>query len=392
MKKIGVFLSSKPFCGGTFQYNQSILDALNSLAKEEFKIFALYTEPEWKDYLNKYEFEKIEININNLLNVFARIIRKVISLLGYNIGELKRYYTFCDLYSHKIDSLKLDLIIFPSQEIFAAFINTPSLTAIHDLMHRYEKFPEIIDNGEYNNREYLYKNICAGTNGILVDSEIGKRHVIESYGKKYENKICVVPFTPPQYLFKKSNEKFAIELPKKFIFYPAQFWEHKNHLRLILAIKKLKDKGVNVNLILVGSKKNGYDEVLKIISEYDLNDNIEILGYVSDELMVNLYKKARAMIMPSLMGPTNIPPLEGMAMGCPVAVSNIYAMPDQVGNAGLLFNPKDVQSIANTIERLWLDDELCEELINKGHKQIMKFNQNVFNKNIEKNIRKLINE
>ena len=69
--------------------------------------------------------------------------------------------------------------------------------------------------------------------------------------------------------------------------------------------------------------------------------------------------------MPSYFGPTNIPPLEAMALGCPVAVSNKYAMPEQVGDAGLLFDPDSPEEIAKCIKAMWLDDKLRQKMINK---------------------------
>ena len=84
------------------------------------------------------------------------------------------------------------------------------------------------------------------------------------------------------------------------------------------------------------------------------------------------------MIMPSFFGPTNIPPLEAMALGCPVAVSNNYAMGEQVGDAGLLFSPYSPEEIAQCIFRLWTDESLRQRLIENGHKQINKWTKKDF--------------
>lgn len=71
------------------------------------------------------------------------------------------------------------------------------------------------------------------------------------------------------------------------------------------------------------------------------------------------------MIILSFLRTINIPPLESMDMGCPVAVSRVYAMPWQVGEAGLTFDPKSVDEITDTLEKLWLDDDLCKTLAEK---------------------------
>lgn len=76
------------------------------------------------------------------------------------------------------------------------------------------------------------------------------------------------------------------------------------------------------------------------------------------------------MVMPSYFGPTNIPPLEAMALGCPVIVSNKYAMPEQVGDAGLSFNPDSPEEIAQKIELVWQDEHLRQEMIRKGYQRV----------------------
>ena len=72
--------------------------------------------------------------------------------------------------------------------------------------------------------------------------------------------------------------------------------------------------------------------------------------------------------MPTYFGPTNIPPLEAFATGCPVAVSGIYGMPDQMRGAAVLFDPRSISDMARVLRRLWDDDVLCDELANRGAK------------------------
>ena len=141
---------------------------------------------------------------------------------------------------------------------------------------------------------------------------------------------------------------------------------------------------MKAELVLAGTKYNGYEETVDLIRRKNLQGQVHILGYVSDDTMKYLYSNARAMIMPSFFGPTNIPPLEAMALGCPCAVSNVYAMPDEIGDAGLIFNPNHVNDIADVIEKLWTDDALCRNLAQRGKNQVKKFSQEQFNKRFQK--------
>jgi glycosyltransferase involved in cell wall biosynthesis len=242
----------------------------------------------------------------------------------------------------------------------------PSIVSIFDLMHRYERrFPEVSHGMKFLRRESHYKKICRYSAGLLVDSAVGREHVEVSYSVDRE-RVHVLPFIAPPHLDDVHDERDTLEVPGKFLFYPAQFWRHKNHIRLIRALAGLTDRCPDMQLVLAGSRKNNFEAVRNLISDLGLTDRVHILGYVSDPQIVSLYRRARALIMPTFFGPTNIPPLEAMALGCPVAASNIYAMPEQLGGAALMFDPNSVDDIAEAMYRLWTDDALCAELSRKG--------------------------
>ena len=100
------------------------------------------------------------------------------------------------------------------------------------------------------------------------------------------------------------------------------------------------------------------------MDQLGLAENVHFLGYVPEAHMPGLYRRARALVMPTFFGPTNIPPWEAIALGCPVAVSDIDGMRDQMGDAALFFDPTSVPEMAQVMERLWRDDALCRELAN----------------------------
>jgi glycosyltransferase involved in cell wall biosynthesis len=88
------------------------------------------------------------------------------------------------------------------------------------------------------------------------------------------------------------------------------------------------------------------------------------------------------MVMPTFFGPTNIPPLEAFATGCPAAVSNIYGMPEQIGEAALFFDPVSDAEISGALLRLWTDDALCEELSARGLTRLAQRDQDCFNQRL----------
>ncbi len=242
---------------------------------------------------------------------------------------------------------------------------------IHDLMHRHERhFPEVSQRGLFHRRERHYRNICAAATIILVDSAVGKSHVIEAYGVDAD-RIQVLPYVAPPYMEDAEPSDFyrRYTLPDSFVFYPAQFWKHKNHVRLLQALSLALASVPDLHLVLAGSGKNANAEVMQTIEALRLQDRVKIMGYVPDEDMPGFYRRALGLIMPTFFGPTNIPPLEAMAVGCPVAVSNIYAMPEQVGDAALLFDPSSVDEIAQAIVGLATDGALRTRLSEAGRKR-----------------------
>ena len=388
MKKIGIYLTGTPDMGGVIQYEQAVLNTLKTMSNG-YHIYAIFYNSSWEDYLKDFNCTRVFLKKDFSKLTIGRIVYGLVKFINLPIANFK-YYPYINEVSKNIDDLGLNLLIIPNQEIIPALIRTKSITAIHDLMHRYENFPENNSPKEYKYREYVCKNICKSASVILVDSKIGKQQVIESYGKKYEEKIKILPYTIPPYLFN-DTEKAVDGIPQKFIFYPAQFWKHKNHKNLLLAANKLKTQSnIDINFVFVGSQKNAYQDILNLIKDLQLENQVKILGYVSNEEMIYLYKNARALIMPTFFGPTNIPPIEGMTMGCPVAVSNIYGMPEQIGDAGLKFNPSSIDEIADVLLRLWTDDELCKDMIKKGYKQAKNFTQDEFNEKLLKIIKETI--
>ena len=121
-------------------------------------------------------------------------------------------------------------------------------------------------------------------------------------------------------------------------------------------------------------------KIKEYITADGINEYISIQGFVSDGQMKYLYKNAVALVMPTYFGPTNIPPLEAMMLGCPVIVSDKYAMKEQVGNAGLLCNPDSPESIADCILQVWNDEELRKNMVKRGYEQSQKWTISDFKK------------
>ena len=383
MRKLGLFLSATPSMGGAFQYSQTLFEAVASLPCDDFKVVVAFTDSCW--------FRQLRHSRVKLLRVpyykWTFGVGAIVTLTGFPLTLWRKICTCIDPAAKLLLKEQCDLWLFSSYSFVAYQMPVRSVGVVHDLMHRYERqFPEVSSFGIYTWREKVFKRLCRQTVGILVDSELGRSQLGESYGIDLK-RVFVLPFIAPKYLSsnrsKRSLDK-KVKLPAKFIFYPAQFWEHKNHLGLIKAVARIRSQCPDIHLVLLGSKKHpGYKKVNAIVNKLGVAENVSFLGHVDEDSLAQIYRRARALIMPTFFGPTNIPPLEAFASGCPVAVSGIYGMPEQVGDAGLLFDPTSIEEIAMIVSRLWTDDMLCEALAKKGMKRAEQWGQPQFNERLK---------
>ena len=388
MKQIGILLTSPKEVGGIYQYSLSVIEALNLLyKKKKFKIRYYYSDKHWEKELPK-KADKVFI--------YKGIIKKIIRKIIYSIIPKNLRYFFLQEFLHEevkiINKSKCDLIIFPSQNITSYQINKKTISTIHDLMHIYESRFSEYTKEEIEQRDLHYQRICKFCDGILVDSLMGKEHVINSYKVK-KDKLLTLPFIAPSYLKKKNKinifKKF--NLKKKYLFYPAQFWEHKNHISLIKGFKEALKSNKDISLVLCGAKKNYYQQVYNFVIQNHLEKKIFFLGRVSDDLMSSLYTNAVATIYPSLCGPTNIPPLESVSLNIPLVCSNAYSMKKQMGNSAIYFNPNDYNNISKKINLILNNKKLRKKLISNGRKKIASYNINHFSRLLEKYINKTLN-
>lgn len=397
--KIGVVPMLDSSAGGIYQYCRTMLDAFCRLKKEgdknEIIVFvddqtnSIVEELTKKGlYVELLRKNDIKMILKNRLSKFPSVFN-LFSKLYISIHFGQKNILIDEIsYNKKMDfffkKLRIDLMYYPAPNTLCFETDIPYILSIHDLQHKINpRFPEVSADGELERREYLYKNGSKKASLILVDSETGKEDVLKYYGKfgVKGNKIRVLPYLPSveKRTSNSSDVKNKYKLPEKYIFYPAQFWQHKNHAGLVKALGILKkEKGMDIPLVLCGSlngkyRKEVFEELIKLADEADIKDNIYFLGYVQDEDLKGLYVGARALVMPTFFGPTNIPVLEAWSIGIPVLTSNIRGIREQAGDVALLVDPDSTKEIASGIYRLWTDEDYCLELINKGYKKTKEY-------------------
>ncbi|MEJ2700142.1 MAG: glycosyltransferase family 1 protein, partial [Desulfuromonadales bacterium] len=156
-------------------------------------------------------------------------------------------------------------------------------------------------------------------------------------------------------------------LERHFLYFPAATWPHKNHRRLLGALRILVDRyRFDGQLVLTGISMKSHGDILKEIERLDLGEQVKILGYLPYAELPYLYNLARLLVFPSLFEGFGLPLVEAMACGCPVVCSDVTAIPEVIGKAGLLFDPTAEEDIAAKIWSAWNDEELRKRLVALG--------------------------
>jgi glycosyltransferase involved in cell wall biosynthesis len=394
--------------GGVFQYSATMMDALEVIAREDktVELVALVPEgaPEAHASLQTRGWRVAPVTPpqSGARGAASRLVgegphRDAIRWLrrhatggasaasaSPDVDEISRRDDLGDWWRKQ----GVDLIIFPQPHPWAFEAGVPAIVAIHDLQHRLQpEFPEVSADGEWARREYVFRNCTRSVSGVLVDSEVGKEQLLQFYGAygAKSDAVHVLPFLPASTMPREvsaaacaaARERF--QLPADYIFYPAQFWPHKNHARIIEALEQLKGShDLVVPAVFCGSHADSVRErhfafLMDMARDCGVSDQIHVLGFVDDSDLAALYAGARALVMPTFFGPTNIPLLEAWALGCPVLTSDIPGVREQMGDAALLVDPRRVDLLADGIRHLWTDETARASLASRGTQRLASY-------------------
>jgi len=255
--------------------------------------------------------------------------------------------------------------------------DVPFLTVVWDLQHRLQPFfPEVSRGGEWQRREAHYSTLLRRAAAVITGTAAGRDEIAGFY-QVPAARIHVLPHPTPGFALDAAARPAApldrFGLPEGYLLYPAQFWPHKNHATLLRALRALRDGGLVLPLVLVGSDQGNEPAVRRLASELGLDDQVRFLGFVSQEELVALYRGARCLSYVSLFGPENLPPLEAFALGCPVVAADVPGAAEQLGDAALRVDATRPASIAEALRRLHGDASLREGLVARGRARALRF-------------------
>jgi len=349
--RIGIFIGKliDAKTGGASTFQTSLLEEIiNTKSRHQFFIFHIGENKSFQDH-DQIKFIQI------------KPVKKLFSC------KKSAYHKFDS--NQKILENKIELVWFLTPEYH--FVEAPFVLTIWDLQHRLQSyFPEVSLSGSiFEEREKFHQDVVAKASYIITGNRQGASEVNQFYNLPLA-RIKTIPLPTPQFtggandggqILQKNNLS-----KNKYLFYPAQFWPHKNHIRLIKALAILKKEGLDLKLAFTGSDKGNEKYIKSKALEYGLKEEVKFLGFVSKEELVTLYQNAACMTFASLFGPDNIPPLEAMSIDCPVICADSLGMKDQLEDAALFFNRLDENDLAQKVKILLKDENLKNDLITKG--------------------------
>jgi glycosyltransferase involved in cell wall biosynthesis len=389
--RVGVIFDQKISVGGGYQQALNAALMVLKLPKELTKPVFFTTDKKNLLILETYGIKAINIKLSFFEKLREKFRRKILDKHVFKIiKKIEKYSPF----EKKLIKHKIDIVYFLSPTDLSQGLEKLSyITTLWDLCHRDEpEFPEVRNSKEFERRDENFKKILPSATAIIVDSEVGKSNVINRYGVD-ESRVHIIPFQAAQVIRNAitSDNKKKILIKNKYnvnsyVFYPAQFWAHKNHIYILNGLHLLESKyGIKVSAIFSGNDMGNKHYVKSYAFKLKLTDRVHFAGYVSEEEMLELYRQSIALVMPTYFGPTNIPPLEAFKLGVPVLYSDKKGLRDQVGNAALLMDLKDPNSLAIHLKNLIETKDLRQKLIKLGYERY-KYYEDIDRIKILKNI------
>jgi len=281
--------------------------------------------------------------------------------------------------------LELDLLHFPTQTLLHPDMQTPyclTMYGVRELPHLAPPVPHIITMHDVQElhfpenftpaqraiRAVQYWKALEKAGVVVVSFEHVKQDLIKYFALPEDKiRVCPIPFRDislPQ-ATPDAAESYArkYEVWTPFLLYPAHTWRHKNHFRLLQALRELRqDGGHNLKLICTGGTAHHYHaEVLAQVDEMNLSEAVLFSGIVPEDELRWLYEQAALVTIPTKYEAGSFPLYEAMLLGSPVICSHVTSLPETIGDRRFVFDPDDSESLASLIFRMLTDSVFRQE-------------------------------
>ncbi len=268
------------------------------------------------------------------------------------------------------------------------FPSIPQVVTVHDLLPLY--YPREYPRQQYYFRYYV-PAVLKRSRAVVTISEASRKEIIRLY-RVPPDKVHVALCGYDARRFSPYGPAFNTTGWDPYALYVGNVMPHKNLERLVDAFAVVT-KRLPGRLVIRGWGKRRPVEALRArIARHGLESRVDWQPYAGDDELPRLYRGARMLLLPSLWEGFGLTALEAMACGTPVITSNTSSLPEVVGDAGLLVEPRDTAAIAEAMARLFSDDRLAKELRERGLARAQRFRLDRVGHVVQHAIREAIGE
>lgn len=285
-----------------------------------------------------------------------------------------------------LKAIDADLLFCPFTAAYFFDPTVPAVSVVYDLQHRY--YPQFFSLLERQQRDRNFKETCRLASCLVTISNFVRNTVIDQDKVPGERVVTAyirlsrrLSGDAPSKISKRSYaralsylDKYGLK-PERFLFFPANFWQHKNHAMLLTAfgMYRAAHPQSTLKLVCTGAPDARMDALIHAAEQMGLTPWVVFAGYVPDPEFSALLENCKALIFPSLYEGFGMPLLEAMEHGKPVMCSNVTSLPEVASDAALLFDPRKPGDIVHAIARIENEPELAKSLIEKGYLRVATF-------------------
>ncbi len=344
--RVAFISNSEPFDGGSETFESSFASILRSIDNLNIVPILLHTQ-----FSKSRQRNKKNSNLNEIYFKVGLLTKALVALqTSLFLSSLSSRLRWPRNKFEKFLRIQgVQVAVFLSPNPLSLIVQSlPLVTTVWDLGHRdLPDLPEFSKKNSFKEREFFYQNTLARSWRVLVDSEITKKRIETIYSVQ-PNRVHVIGLLPAGPTLEIKN--ISSDPQSKYIFYPAQFWPHKNHERLLYAFREVLRVNPELKLVLSGSDKGSLATVLNQATALGISDRVEYVGYVARSEYWKLLKNSEFLVFPSLLGPTNLPPLEALVIGKKMAVSLFHKESLQAIESGVsYFDPYSVDEMRDAM-------------------------------------------
>jgi glycosyltransferase involved in cell wall biosynthesis len=328
--RLAVFYESGAVMGhassGAGVYELALTNLLGKL-RDEFRVEVTFYLP---SKLLSGRAQKSNLNGAPVVPYALSFFEKLVTM--FPRGPLSRIFAKLGLLRTRklLRQARTHFAYFASPNAIAlALEDVPFITTVWDLGHRdLPGFPEVWAQSRWASRERMYSMTVPRSSFVMVDSAATGLKLELTYGLKPDrwSAIGLLPNVDVA-------SGLAREVPEPYIIYPAMKWPHKNHKTLLEAFAIVLRKLPDLRLVLTGEDGGNGRKIREMVRKLGIQDAVLDFGFVDRKRAVQLIAHAELLAMPSLLGPTNLPPLEALGLGTRVIISTAhdYGRPELEG-------------------------------------------------------------